>query len=197
MRRAALIISVLALSALAATAGAIVAGFPDVPDDHTHANGIAWAAENGLMVGYDNGNFGPEDPVLRSQLATIFLRYDNTLDDAGSGPAGPAGPAGAAGAQGPPGASEYTVFTITQDFGPGGIGGSWCGAPNANATDQGWVPVSGGIQFAPADVTAGAGVAGMWPNFDDPLNPGWTVQVTSAVDPGPATLYTVCIKVAD
>ena len=31
------------------------AGFPDVPDDHVHANGIQWAAENGLMVGYNNG----------------------------------------------------------------------------------------------------------------------------------------------
>ncbi len=88
MRRATLIISIFALVVVAATAGAVVAGFPDVPDDHTHANGIEWAAENGLMVGYNNGNFGPEDPVLRGQLATIFLRYDNTLDDSGSGGGG-------------------------------------------------------------------------------------------------------------
>ncbi len=93
MRRAALIISVFAVLLAMTAAGAVVAGFPDVPDDHVHANGIEWAAENGLMVGYNNGNFGPDDPVTRGQLSTIFLRYDNTLDDSGSG----------GGTQGPPG----------------------------------------------------------------------------------------------
>ena len=105
MRRAAQIISIFAVLAVTATAGAVVAGFPDVPDDHTHANGIEWAAENGLMVGYNNGNFGPEDPVLRGQLATIFLRYDSTLDDSGSGGGGQ-GPRGPAGPQGPPARPE-------------------------------------------------------------------------------------------
>jgi len=151
------------------------------------------------MRGYDNGNFGPDDPVTRGQLSTIFFRYDNTLDDAGTGGGtqGPQGPQGPAGTQGPPGASEYTIFTGTADFGPGGIGGTWCGAPVANTTDQGWAVVGGGVQFASADVTAGAGIAGAWPNVTDPLNPGWTIQATSDIDPGPATVYAVCIKVAD
>ena len=83
MRRAALIISVSTLLLAMTAAGAVVAGFPDVPDNHVHADGIAWAAENDLMRRYNNGNFGPEDPVTRGQLATIFHRYDNTLDDFG------------------------------------------------------------------------------------------------------------------
>jgi S-layer homology domain len=125
MRRTAQIISIFAVLAITATAGAVVAGFPDVPDDHVHANGIAWAAENGLMVGYDNGNFGPEDPVTRGQLSTIFLRYDERLDDSGSGggtqgPRGPAGPPGAAGAPGAPGAPG-TDAQVTAQVGIGVI----------------------------------------------------------------------------
>ena len=85
MRRTALIVTISAVLAITGTAAAIVAGFPDVPDDHVHANGIQWASDNRLMRGYDNGNFGPEDPVTRGQLSTIFFRYDNTLDDAGTG----------------------------------------------------------------------------------------------------------------
>ena len=34
-----------------------------------------WAAENGLVSGYENGCFGPNDPVTREQLAAILYRY--------------------------------------------------------------------------------------------------------------------------
>jgi hypothetical protein len=57
--------------------------------------------------------------------------------------------------------------------------------------------MGGGAQFSPADVTAGAAIASSWPNVSDPLNPGWTVQLTPDADPGNATFYAVCIKVAD
>ena len=104
-----------------------MAGFPDVPDDHIHANGIQLASDNNLMRGYDNGNFGPEDPLTRAQLSTIFFRYDNTLDDAGTGgggtqgPQGPQGPQGArgpAGAPGAPGTDAQVTAQIAFDIIP-------------------------------------------------------------------------------
>ena len=121
-----------------------------------------------------------------------------------TGPTGDAGPEGPKGEQGEPGApgadslADYQVFTSVQDFGPGGIGGAWCGAPDANTEDQGWVAVGGGATFSTDDVNKGVAVVSSWPNTEDPLNPGWSVQVNKPanVDPGEVTLYAVCVKPA-
>jgi hypothetical protein len=53
--------------------------FPDVDPGDTHADAISWAAENGIVNGYANGNFGPYDPILRGQAATMFQNYDTNL----------------------------------------------------------------------------------------------------------------------
>jgi Collagen triple helix repeat (20 copies) len=128
-----------------------------------------------------------------------------------AGPAGPQGPKGDMGQRGPEGiqgeqgeqgepgingVSGYQVFTSVQDFGPGGIGGAWCGAPEANTEDEGWRVVSGGATLTPADVDAGVVVVSSWPNLADPLNPGWNVQVNKPTNhnPGDVTLYAVCVK---
>lgn len=50
--------------------------FPDVDADNPHAEAIDWAAENGIVLGYGNGNFGPYDNILRGQAASMFYRYD-------------------------------------------------------------------------------------------------------------------------
>jgi hypothetical protein len=119
-----------------------------------------------------------------------------------TGPEGPKGDTGPQGLQGEPGAdgvSGYEVFTSVQDFGPGGIGGAWCGAPEANPTDEGWRVIGGGAQLTPADVDAGVAVVSSWPHLADPNNPGWNVQLNKPtnVNPGEVTLYAVCVKVAD
>ncbi|MCI6467434.1 MAG: S-layer homology domain-containing protein [Faecalicatena sp.] len=49
--------------------------FPDVPYGAYFGRGVIWAYEIGLMTGYKNGNFGPEDPITREQLATVLYRY--------------------------------------------------------------------------------------------------------------------------
>jgi hypothetical protein len=48
--------------------------FYDVPDDHPHRRGIEWAADEGLVKGYPDGTFRPEQAVTRGQLATILWR---------------------------------------------------------------------------------------------------------------------------
>jgi hypothetical protein len=48
--------------------------FSDVPDDHTHAEGIHWASEQGLVEGFPDGTFRPVQPVSRGQLSTILER---------------------------------------------------------------------------------------------------------------------------
>ena len=51
------------------------APFQDVAPGQWYANAVAWAAENGIVSGYGNGRFGPNDPITREQLATILHRY--------------------------------------------------------------------------------------------------------------------------
>lgn len=53
--------------------------FPDVDPNAYYADGVLSVYYTGLMTGYSNGNFGPNDPVTRGQLATILKRYDDRL----------------------------------------------------------------------------------------------------------------------
>ncbi|MCI8932929.1 MAG: hypothetical protein HFE80_00240 [Clostridiaceae bacterium] len=49
--------------------------FPDVAADQWYAGPVAWASEKSIVNGYDNGNFGPMDPITREQMAAILYRY--------------------------------------------------------------------------------------------------------------------------
>ncbi len=49
--------------------------FPDVTSSDWFAGAVSWAASQGLMDGYGNGNFGPNDSITREQLASILYRY--------------------------------------------------------------------------------------------------------------------------
>ena len=48
--------------------------FDDVAEGIWYTEAIKWAAANGIVMGYDNGNFGPNDPVTKEQLATLIYR---------------------------------------------------------------------------------------------------------------------------
>ena len=48
--------------------------FPDVKAKWC-APAIAWAAEHGIVLGYADGTFGPDDEVTREQVAAILFRY--------------------------------------------------------------------------------------------------------------------------
>lgn len=53
---------------------ALVQPFADVPSDHIHADGIAWGAEKGIVLGVGGGLFEPDRPVTRGELMTILHR---------------------------------------------------------------------------------------------------------------------------
>jgi len=40
-----------------------------------YADAVTWAAANGIVSGYGNGQFGPSDPITREQLVVILYRY--------------------------------------------------------------------------------------------------------------------------
>ena len=50
--------------------------FPDVPDLSTYHADVDWLVTHGITNGYPNGNFGPDDPVSRGQMAAFLHRYN-------------------------------------------------------------------------------------------------------------------------
>lgn len=52
-------------------------GYPyaDVPGDAWYADGVYWARLAGVVSGYSDEQFGPNDPVTREQIAVILWRY--------------------------------------------------------------------------------------------------------------------------
>ena len=50
-------------------------GFTDVPESVWCADSVYWAQRNGIVNGYSQDTFGPEDPVTREQLVTMLSRY--------------------------------------------------------------------------------------------------------------------------
>ncbi len=49
--------------------------FSDAPGDSWYADGVYWARLEGVMEGYGDDRFGPNDPVTREQIAAILWRY--------------------------------------------------------------------------------------------------------------------------
>ena len=49
--------------------------FSDVASGAWYAGPVAWAAENGIVAGFEDGTFGPNDPITREQMASILYRY--------------------------------------------------------------------------------------------------------------------------
>ena len=49
--------------------------FPDVAANAWYAGPVEWAVENGVMSGYANGTFGPNDKLMRQDMAVVLYRY--------------------------------------------------------------------------------------------------------------------------
>ena len=58
--------------------------FTDVSGDAWYAEAVNWAVSAGLVGGYGNGTFGPNDSITREQLATFLYRYAEYKGDATS-----------------------------------------------------------------------------------------------------------------
>lgn len=55
--------------------------FNDVEDIPAFAfEPVAWVSMKGIMLGYENGNFGPADAVTREQLAVVLYRFAQVLN---------------------------------------------------------------------------------------------------------------------
>ncbi len=50
-------------------------GFSDVPNGEWYSSAVAWGAKNGIVLGYENGLFKPNDDVSREQMAVFLYRY--------------------------------------------------------------------------------------------------------------------------
>ena len=49
--------------------------FIDLVEGAWYADAIKWAVANGIVTGYGNGRFGPNDPVNNEQLALMIYRF--------------------------------------------------------------------------------------------------------------------------
>ena len=49
--------------------------FPDVAPGAYYADAAVWAAASGIVTGYADGTFRPNDPITRQQMAAILWRY--------------------------------------------------------------------------------------------------------------------------
>lgn len=49
--------------------------FDDVADGQWYTDAVRWASANGIVLGYGDGRFGPDDSITREQLAAILARY--------------------------------------------------------------------------------------------------------------------------
>lgn len=55
--------------------------FPDVPNDAWYAKAIEFVTERGLMTGYEDGTFRPNDRLTRAEAATILMRFIEKMED--------------------------------------------------------------------------------------------------------------------
>ncbi len=63
------------LHRLNGTPAAGVAGFADVAGGQWYSEAVAWAAANGVVNGYSDTKFAPNEEITREQLAAILYRY--------------------------------------------------------------------------------------------------------------------------
>ncbi len=59
--------------------------FTDVPAEGALAQAVGWAVEQGVVNGYGDRRFGPDDPVTREQMAAMLYRSAGALGQAPQG----------------------------------------------------------------------------------------------------------------
>lgn len=54
-------------------------GFPDVRANAYYADAVTWAKNKGLVVGYSDGTFRPEQPITRQEMVKILYLYAENI----------------------------------------------------------------------------------------------------------------------
>ena len=49
--------------------------FNDVPLNMYYSPSVKWASGNGIISGYENGEFRPDEPITREQIVAIIHRF--------------------------------------------------------------------------------------------------------------------------
>ena len=55
--------------------------FADAPEGTWFTDAVKWAAASGIVNGYGDGTFGPNDPVTKEQLAAILYRLEQSAGE--------------------------------------------------------------------------------------------------------------------
>ena len=53
--------------------------FDDVQESAGYSDAVRWAVDSGIVNGYGDGRFGPDDPVTREQMAAVLYRSAQAL----------------------------------------------------------------------------------------------------------------------
>ena len=111
-------------------AAANAAGFADVETGAWYTDAVNWANANGIVTGYGDGRFGPQDTITREQMAVILYRYARSLGKDVSGAADLSRYTDAAGI------GEYAVEAVSWAAVKGLLTGTDAGAllPSGSAT---------------------------------------------------------------
>jgi len=54
--------------------------FDDVAEGMYYTDAVTWAADKGIVLGYNESEYGPNDDVTREQLAAILYRYQQFME---------------------------------------------------------------------------------------------------------------------
>ena len=59
--------------------------FSDVTESDWYAMAVSWAESRGILNGFEDGSFRPNDPITREQLAAVLYRYAQTKGEGFTG----------------------------------------------------------------------------------------------------------------
>jgi hypothetical protein len=114
--------------------------FGDV-DGQWYSDAVLWAAEMGVVSGYNNGDFGANDNMTREQMATILYRYSSNKG------------------------YDMTVSSDMSDFSDAGETSSWAQDAVAWAVSIGLMSGKGDGSIDPQGTASRAEVATVFMNY--------------------------------
>jgi len=85
-RRTLIIVGVVVIAGVAATAAYAATSFTDVPPSYWAYGSITKMAGQGVILGYPDGTFKPENPITRAQAATMFDREQTYMEGLATAP---------------------------------------------------------------------------------------------------------------